>query len=132
MANVQKEGIVKIFGSYLGVFFQVISLVVMIYSAIYVVANTTRDIKDLTTWRTATEQRLSMSENDVRALQTLIDKLTYKLASLERESEISINTMKELEKASAAQTLAITQQVGEWKLVKEILQRVESRIGNPR
>lgn len=132
MANVQVENIVKSFGSYLGIFFQVVSLVIMIYSAIYVVANTTRDIKDFKDWKSSTEQRLIMSDKDIRALQTLVDTLTYRLASVERDSESSIKTLKELEKASSAQTLAITQQVGEWKLVKELLQRVETRIGNPR
>ena len=127
-----KETMIKSFGQYVSIGLQIFTVGTVLYSIIFIWANFQRDIRELHEWKTSVVKTYSVTESDVKALQLLVDKLSYRLASVEREAESTSKSIKELEKATQAQTLVITEQNGEWKIIREILQRVESSRGNPR
>ncbi|MDK1377082.1 MULTISPECIES: hypothetical protein [unclassified Sinorhizobium] len=116
-----------------------ITLVGMIGGGGWIWANTTRDIDELQSWRTSVEQsqkdRLAESrERDGRTDERFrgleaevrkIDNLTYRVTVQEQSNATITTAIKDL------QTL-MSQQSGDLKVMKEILQRLEDggRRGN--
>ncbi len=109
-----------------------ITLIGMIGGGGWIWANTTRDIDELQAWRTSTEQhqkdgiaearerdgrteeRFRSLENEVRK----IDNLSYRVTVTEQTSTNTASAIKDL------QTL-LSQQAGDLKVMREILQRIE-------
>ncbi|WP_457661870.1 hypothetical protein [Sinorhizobium medicae] len=109
-----------------------ITLIGMIGGGGWIWANTTRDIDELQSWRTAVEQsqkdgiaemreregraeeRFRSLENEVRK----IDNMAYRITVTEQSSTNTASSIKDL------QTL-LSQQAGDLKVMREILQRIE-------
>ncbi|MBD9509980.1 hypothetical protein IB265_24705 [Ensifer sp. ENS10] len=97
---------------------QLVTLFGMCVGGVTIWVNKGRDIEELQKWRSAMEAR---SEERFRALESevrKIDNLAYRVASTEQSSTSTAAAIKDL------QTL-VSQQSGDLKVIKEILQRVE-------
>ncbi len=80
--------------------------------------NKGRDIEELQKWRSAIEARSEERFRSLEAEVRKIDNLAYRVASTEQSSTSTAVAIKDL------QTL-VSQQSGDLKVIKEILQRVE-------
>ncbi|WP_104664914.1 hypothetical protein [Ensifer adhaerens] len=80
--------------------------------------NKGRDIEELQKWRSAIEARSEQRFRSLEAEVRKIDNLAYRVASTEQSSTSTAVAIKDL------QTL-VSQQSGDLKVIKEILQRVE-------
>lgn len=112
---------------------QIISLVTLMATGIYVWANTTRDVEELQRWRMGheqyhkerlaevksiegrTEERFRSIEGEVRK----IDNLTYRIAAAEQTTATTAASIKDLQTLVSAQS-------GDIKVIREILQRIEA------
>jgi len=97
---------------------QLVTLFGMCVGGVTIWVNKGRDIEELQKWRSAMEAR---SEERFRALESevrKVDNLAYRVASTEQSSTSTAAAIKDL------QTL-VSQQSGDLKVIKEILQRVE-------
>lgn len=92
-----------------------ITLVGMISGGGWIWANTTRDIEDLQVNTARNEERFRNIENEVRK----IDNLTYRVAQTEQSTSTTATAIKELQSV-------LSQQSGDLKVVREILQRIEA------
>lgn len=97
---------------------QLVTLFGMCVGGVTIWVNKGRDIEELQKWRSAmearSEERFRVLESEVRK----IDNLAYRVASTEQSSTSTAAAIKDL------QTL-VSQQSGDLKVIKEILQRVE-------
>ncbi len=97
---------------------QLVTLFGMCVGGVTIWVNKGRDIEELQKWRSAMEAR---SEERFRALESevrKIDNLAYRVASTEQSSTSTAAAIKEVQGL-------ISQQAGDLKVIKEILQRVE-------
>jgi len=116
---------------------QIISLLTLLSGGIYVWANTTRDIQDLQQWRAGhetlhkdrlaevksiegrTEERFRSLEADNRKATSLLENLSYRVTVTEQTTTSTATAIKELQNL-------VSQQAGDIKVVREILQRIEA------
>lgn len=116
---------------------QIVSLLTLLSGGIYVWANTTRDIEELQRWRVGhdqyhkerlaevkanegrTEERFRSLEADSRKTTSMVENLSYRVTVAEQSTTTTATAIKEL------QTL-VSQQAGDIKVVREILQRIEA------
>lgn len=116
---------------------QIISLLTLLSGGIYVWANTTRDILDLQQWRSGhenlhkdrlaevksiegrTDERFRSLEQDARKTTSLLENLSYRVTVTEQTTTSTATAIKELQSA-------VSQQSGDLKVVREILQRIEA------
>lgn len=97
---------------------QLVTLFGMCVGGVTIWVNKGRDIEELQKWRSAMEAR---SEERFRALESevrKIDNLAYRVASTEQSSTSTAAAIKDLQ-------ALVSQQSGDLKVIKEILQRVE-------
>jgi len=93
---------------------QVITLLMMCGGGVTIWVNKGRDIEELQKWQARSEERFRTLESEVRK----IDNLAYRVASTEQSSTSTAAAIKEVQGL-------ISQQAGDLKVIKEILQRVE-------
>lgn len=93
---------------------QVITLLMMCGGGVTIWVNKGRDIEELQKWQARSEERFRALETEVRK----IDNLAYRVASTEQSSTSTAAAIKEVQGL-------ISQQAGDLKVIKEILQRVE-------
>jgi hypothetical protein len=116
---------------------QIVSLFTLLSSGIYVWANTTRDIQDLQQWRAGhetlhkdrlaevksiegrTEERFRSLEADNRKATSMLENLSYRVTVTEQTTTSTATAIKELQNL-------VSQQAGDIKVVREILQRIEA------
>lgn len=109
------------------------TLISLIGGGGWIWANTTRDIEELQEWRTSHDQYHKERMVEVSALNARneerfrgiegeirkIDNLTYRVAQTEQSTSTTATAIKELQSV-------LSQQSGDLKVVREILQRIEA------
>lgn len=97
---------------------QLVTLFGMCVGGVTIWVNKGRDIEELQKWRSAMEAR---SEERFRSLESevrKIDNLAFRVASTEQSTTSTASAIKDLQGL-------LSQQAGDLKVIKEILQRVE-------
>lgn len=116
---------------------QLVSLVGMLFGGAAIWINNDRDITDLQDWRKEHEQsikdrlaerkandarfdqRLVGLETDLRKQSSIADNLTYRVTTVETQASTMSQTVNEIQKS-------LSQQSGDLRVIKEILQRLEA------
>lgn len=93
---------------------QIVTLLAMCIGGVTIWVNKGRDIEELQKSQVRSEERFRALETEVRK----IDNLTYRLATTEQSSNSTAAAIKDLQGL-------LSQQAGDLKVIKEILQRVE-------
>lgn len=91
------------------------TLVGMISGGAWIWANTTRDIEELQAANIRTEERFRNIETEVRK----IDNLSYRITLTEQSTTSTATAIEELKDG-------FSQQSGDLKVIREILQRIEA------
>ncbi|MDX3929083.1 MAG: hypothetical protein QHC90_25195 [Shinella sp.] len=123
---------------------QLVTLVGVCVGGVVIWVDKSRDIEDLQAWRAGHEtyhkdrlaevkanesgvnQRLSGIEADVRKVTNMSEQLAYRVTVAEQSTTTTASAIKELQ-------ATLSQQSGDLKVVREILQRIEAaqRTGRP-
>ncbi|MXN46042.1 hypothetical protein GR138_12660 [Shinella kummerowiae] len=116
---------------------QLVTLVGMIIGGVTIWVDKSRDIEDLQTWRTGheqyqkerlaevkagegrTEERFRSLEADGRKATSMLENLSYRVTVTEQTTTSTATAIKELQNL-------VSQQAGDIKVVREILQRIEA------
>lgn len=116
---------------------QIISLLSFLVVGVSVWANTTRDIEEIQRWRTGHDQyhkerlvdvkaieargeeRLRSLEADTRKTTSQIENLSYRVTVTEQSTTSTAGAIRELQNL-------VSQQAGDIKVAREILQRIEA------
>ncbi|MDX1004587.1 hypothetical protein FB009_12299 [Sinorhizobium medicae] len=97
---------------------QLVTLFGMCIGGVTIWVNKGRDIEELQKWRSAMEARSEERFRSIEGEVRKIDNLAYRLASTEQSTTSTASVIKDLQGL-------LSQQAGDLKVIKEILQRVE-------
>lgn len=97
---------------------QLVTLFGMCIGGVTIWVNKGRDIEELQKWRSAMEARSEERFRSIEGEVRKIDNLAYRVASTEQSTTSTASVIKDLQGL-------LSQQAGDLKVIKEILQRVE-------
>jgi len=97
---------------------QLVTLFGMCIGGVTIWVNKGRDIEELQKWRSAMEARSEERFRSIESEVRKIDNLAYRVASTEQSTTSTASAIKDLQGL-------LSQQAGDLKVIKEILQRVE-------